>query len=80
MTEEKMRAFCKEVVPEIEKIKEIMEKHGIETRIGIHIDNADDHISLTGDRKEFEDWDLAKFNDEPYKMWHHNKRILLDKE
>lgn len=80
MTEEKMRAFCKEVVPEIEKIKEIMEKHGIETRIGIHIDNEDDHISLIENVKEFDGWDLAKFDDDPYKMWHHGKDVLLDKE
>lgn len=77
MTEEKMRAFCKEVVPKIEKIKEIMVNHGIETNVYVTINIGNNLISLIGNVEEFDGWDLTKFDDDPYEIWHHDDHIRL---
>lgn len=80
MTEGKMRVFCKEVVPEIEKIKEIMVNHGIETSIYVTINIGNNLISLIGNVEEFDGWDLTKFDDDPYEIWHRGEAMKLDKE
>ena len=80
MTEEKMRELCKEIVPEIEKIMETLRKHSVERSVCLSMSNLSGQVTLIGKQKDFDGWELVRFDSGPYEIWHHDERMLLDEE